>query len=156
MNVQIIAVGNKMPAWVVEGTNEYLRRFPSEFSVAFCEVPPDKRGKTVNLGKIKENEGNKCIAAIAKGNHVIALEVLGKTWDTATLAAQIERWKMDGRNISLLIGGPEGLSDKCRDVADQLWSLSPLTLPHPLVRVIVTEALYRAHSLTQNHPYHRE
>jgi 23S rRNA (pseudouridine1915-N3)-methyltransferase len=156
MNVQIIAVGNKMPSWVVEGTNEYLRRFPVEFSVSFCEIAPHKRGKTVNLNKIKEIEGDKCIAAIAKGNRVIALEVLGKTWDTPKLAEQINHWKMDGRNVSLLIGGPEGLSSKCRDVADQLWSLSPLTLPHPLVRVIVSEALYRAWSVTQNHPYHRE
>ncbi|MFT4654258.1 MAG: 23S rRNA (pseudouridine1915-N3)-methyltransferase [Kangiellaceae bacterium] len=156
MNVQIIAVGNKMPAWVVEGTNEYLRRFPWEFSVSFCEVSPHKRGKTVDLNKVKEAEGDKCIAAIAKGNRVIALEVLGKPWDTSKLATQINNWKMDGRNISLLIGGPEGLSEKCAEVADQHWSLSPLTLPHPLVRVIVTEALYRAWSLTQNHPYHRE
>lgn len=156
MNVQIIAVGNKMPAWVVEGTNEYLRRFPSEFSVNFTEVAPQKRGKTVNLAKVKEAEGDKCIAAIARGNKVIALEVHGKRWDTPTLAEQINDWKMDGRNISLLIGGPEGLSDKCRDIANQHWSLSPLTLPHPLVRVIVTEALYRAWSVTQNHPYHRE
>jgi 23S rRNA (pseudouridine1915-N3)-methyltransferase len=156
MNVQIIAVGNKMPTWVVEGTNEYLRRFPSEFSVSFSEIPPFKRGKTVNILKIQEAEGEKCIAAVAKGNQVIALEVLGKPWDTAKLATQINHWKMDGRNISLMIGGPEGLSDKCRDIADQSWSLSPLTLPHPLVRVIVAEALYRAWSLTQNHPYHRE
>lgn len=156
MNVQIIAVGNKMPSWVVEGTNEYLRRFPVEFSVNFCEIAPLKRGKTVNLAKIKEVESEKCLAAISKGNKVIALEVLGKKWDTLTLAKQIDFWKMDGRNISLLIGGPEGLSDECRKVADELWSLSPLTLPHPLVRVIVTEALYRAWSVTQNHPYHRE
>ena len=156
MNVQIIAVGNKMPVWVVEGTNEYLRRFPAEFSVRFHEISPQKRGKTVNLAKIKDIEGEKCIAAVAKGNQVIALEVLGKKWDTAGLAEQINQWKMDGRNISLLIGGPEGLSDECRIAADQLWSLSPLTLPHPLVRVIVTEALYRAWSVTQNHPYHRE
>jgi 23S rRNA (pseudouridine1915-N3)-methyltransferase len=156
MNVQIIAVGNKMPAWVVEGTNEYLRRFPAEFSVSFCEITSQKRGKTVDLNKIKEAEGDKCIAAIAKGNRVIALEVLGKQWNTPKLAEQINHWKMDGRNVSLLIGGPEGLSDKCRNLADQLWSLSPLTLPHPLVRVIVSEALYRAWSLTQNHPYHRE
>lgn len=154
--MQIIAVGNKMPVWVVEGTNEYLRRFPSDFSVGFCEITPQKRGKTVNLAKTKAIEGEKCIAAVAKGNQVIALEVLGKKWDTPALAKQIDQWKMDGRNISLLIGGPEGLSDDCRDIADQLWSLSPLTLPHPLVRVIVTEALYRAWSVTQNHPYHRE
>jgi 23S rRNA (pseudouridine1915-N3)-methyltransferase len=156
MNVQIIAVGNKMPTWVVEGTSEYLRRFPADFSVNFCEITPQKRGKTVNLAKIKDTEGEKCLAAVAKGNQIIALEVLGKKWDTPGLAKQIEQWKMDGRNISLLIGGPEGLSDECRSAADQLWSLSPLTLPHPLVRVMVSEALYRAWSVTQNHPYHRE
>jgi 23S rRNA (pseudouridine1915-N3)-methyltransferase len=156
MNVQIIAVGNKMPLWVVEGTNEYLRRFPAEFSVNFCEVAPQKRSKKVNLAKIKEAEGEKCINAIGKGNHVIALEVHGRQWDTTQLAQQITEWKMGGRNVSLLVGGPEGLSDRCTQVADQLWSLSALTLPHPLVRVILSEALYRAWSLTQNHPYHRE
>ena len=145
-----------MPSWVVEGTHEYLRRFPAEFAVDFTEIAPHKRGKTVNLAKIKEIEGEKCIAAIAKGNQVIALEVLGKTWSTYDLAKQMDLWKMDGRNISLLIGGPEGLSDGCRQIATQLWSLSPLTLPHPMVRVVVTEALYRAWSVTQNHPYHRE
>jgi 23S rRNA (pseudouridine1915-N3)-methyltransferase len=145
-----------MPNWVVEGTKEYLRRFPAEFQVYFQEISPLKRGKTVNTDNIKQIEGEKCLAAVAKGNHVIALEVLGKQWTTAKLADQIDRWKMDGRNVSLLIGGPEGLSDQCRQAASQLWSLSPLTLPHPMVRVIVTEALYRGWSLTQNHPYHRE
>lgn len=156
MHIQIIAVGNKMPHWVVEGTEEYLRRFPADFSVSFTEITPQKRGKTVNLEKIKEIEGNKCLQAIPKGNRIIALEVLGKAWTTPKLASQIETWKMDGRNVSLLIGGPEGLSDDCRNAAHQMWSLSPLTLPHPMVRVIVTEALYRAWSVTQNHPYHRE
>lgn len=156
MQIQIVAVGNKMPAWVVEGTNEYLRRFPADFSVSFTEITPQKRGKTVNIEKITEIEGMKCLQAIPKGNRIIALEVLGKAWTTPKLASQIEVWKMDGRNVSLLIGGPEGLSDDCRNAAHQLWSLSPLTLPHPMVRVIVTEALYRAWSVTQNHPYHRE
>ncbi|MGB3726152.1 MAG: 23S rRNA (pseudouridine(1915)-N(3))-methyltransferase RlmH [Glaciecola sp.] len=156
MQVQIIAVGNKMPAWVVEGCNEYLRRFMTEFAVYFTEITPHKRGKTVDLAKIKIAEGEKCLAAVPKGNKIIALEVLGKAWTTNQLAKQIDAWKMDGRNISLLIGGPEGLSDACRQAAEQMWSLSPLTLPHPMVRVIVTEALYRAWSVTQNHPYHRE
>ncbi len=156
MKIQVVAVGNKMPAWVVDGTNEYLRRFPSDFSVSFTEIPPIKRGKTVNIEKIKELEGEKCISAIGKSNRVIALEVLGKKWSTNDLATNINQWKMDGRNVSLLIGGPEGLSDACRKLASQHWSLSPLTLPHPMVRVIVTEAIYRAWSVTQNHPYHRE
>ena len=156
MQVQIVAVGNKMPTWVVEGTQEYLRRFPAEFTVKFTEITPIKRGKNVNLEKIKLSEGDKCLQAVDKGNKIIALEVLGKMWDTNKLAEQINHWKMDGRNVSLLIGGPEGLSNACRQAAEQLWSLSALTLPHPMVRVIVTEALYRAWSVTQNHPYHRE
>lgn len=145
-----------MPSWVVEGVKEYLRRFPVDFCVSLQEIAPLKRGKTVNIDNIKQIEGEKCLAAVAKGNHIIALEVLGKPWTTSQLAKQIENWKMDGRNVSLLVGGPEGLSDECRQAASQLWSLSPLTLPHPMVRVIVTEALYRAWSVTQNHPYHRD
>ncbi|MDT0594515.1 23S rRNA (pseudouridine(1915)-N(3))-methyltransferase RlmH [Glaciecola petra] len=156
MQVQIVAVGNKMPHWVVEGCNEYLRRFPSDFQVKLTEIAPLKRTKSSNLNKIKIDEGYKCLQAIEPSNKVIALEVKGNAWTTAKLAQQIENWKMDGRNISLLIGGPEGLSDACREKAELHWSLSPLTLPHPMVRVIVSEALYRAWSLTQNHPYHRE
>lgn len=156
MKIQIIAVGNKMPAWVVQGTNEYLRRFPKDFLVNFHEIAPLKRGKTTDVNRVKEIEGEKCLAAIPKGNKLITLEVLGRSWTTGELAKQINQWQMDGRNISLLIGGPEGLSDECSKQAEQKWSLSPLTLPHPMVRVIVTEALYRAWSLTQNHPYHRE
>ena len=156
MKIQIVAVGNKMPSWVINGTNEYLRRFPNDFNVSFTEIAPLKRGKTVNIEKIKELEGEKCISAIDKSNRVIALEVLGKKWSTGDLATNIENWQMDGRNVSLLIGGPEGLSSSCKKLASEHWSLSPLTLPHPMVRVIVTEALYRAWSVTQNHPYHRE
>lgn len=156
MQVQIVAVGNKMPHWVVEGCAEYLRRFPSDFKVKLTEIAPLKRAKSSNLDKIKIDEGSKCLQAIDSSNKIIALEVKGKALTTAKLAEQIENWKMDGRNISLLIGGPEGLSDECRQKAELHWSLSPLTLPHPMVRVIVSEALYRAWSLTQNHPYHRE
>lgn len=156
MQVQIVAVGNKMPHWVVEGCGEYLRRFPSDFQVKLTEIAPLKRTKSSSLDKIKIDEGKKCLQAIDPSNKIIALEVKGNAWTTAKLAQQIESWKMDGRNISLLIGGPEGLSDECRQKAELHWSLSPLTLPHPMVRVIVSEALYRAWSLTQNHPYHRE
>ncbi len=145
-----------MPNWVVEGTKEYLRRFSNDFSVNFHEVAPQKRSKTSDLNRIKEIEGDKCLEAVPKSNRIIALEVKGKPWTTPQLAKQIEAWKMDGRNVSLLVGGPEGLSQKCQQAASQWWSLSPLTLPHPMVRVIATEALYRAWSVTQNHPYHRE
>ncbi|WP_395344169.1 23S rRNA (pseudouridine(1915)-N(3))-methyltransferase RlmH [Ningiella sp. W23] len=156
MQIQVVAVGNKMPAWVVEGVNEYVRRFPPDCRLSFTEITLGKRSKSSNIEKLTFDEGQKCLASIPKGNQIIGLEVLGKQWTTANLAKQLESWKMDGRDVSLLIGGPEGLSKECKAAAHQQWSLSPLTLPHPMVRVIVAEALYRAWSLTQNHPYHRE
>ncbi len=145
-----------MPAWVVEGVNEYTRRFPPDCKLHFVEIAPLKRGKTSNIEKVTFEEGQKVLAAIPKGNRIIALEVDGKPWDTPALAKQLESWKMDGRDVSLMIGGPEGLSSECKAAAQQKWSLSALTLPHPMVRIIVAEALYRAWTVTQNHPYHRE
>lgn len=156
MQIQVVAVGNKMPSWVVEGVNEYVKRFPSDCRLSFTEVAPGKRSKTSNIQKAVFEEGQKCLQAVPKGNQIIALEVLGKFWTTQHLAQQLNAWKMDGRDVSLLIGGPEGLSEDCKKAAHQYWSLSPLTLPHPMVRIIVAEALYRAWSVTQNHPYHRE
>jgi 23S rRNA (pseudouridine1915-N3)-methyltransferase len=93
---------------------------------------------------------------VGKGNRIVTLDIPGTAWETPQLAQQLERWKQDGRNVSLLIGGPEGLAPACKAAAEQSWSLSPLTLPHPLVRVLVAESLYRAWSITTNHPYHRE
>jgi len=156
MQIQIVAVGNKMPAWVVEGVKEYTKRFGPDCKLYFTEIAPGKRGKTINIDKTVFDEGQRCLQSVAKGNRIVALEVTGKSWSTPMLAQQLERWKLDGRDVSLLIGGPEGLSAQCKAAAEQYWSLSDLTLPHPLVRVIVAEALYRAWSLTQNHPYHRE
>ena len=156
MRIQVIAVGNKMPDWVNTGTTEFLRRFPADMPVSFTEIPPGKRGKNADIKRILQKEGEAMIAAIGKSDKVVTLEVTGKPWDTPTLARQLDSWKMDGRDISLLIGGPEGLAPACCALAEQRWSLSPLTLPHPLVRIIVAESLYRAWSVTQNHPYHRE
>lgn len=156
MRIQMIAVGNKMPSWVVEGTQEYLRRFPADCQLYLSEIVAGKRGKNADIKRILEDEGNKCLQAVPKGNRIVTLEVLGQKWDTPTLAKQLDKWKMDGRDVSLIIGGPEGIAPQCLSVADQRWSLSALTLPHPMVRVIVAESLYRAWSVTQNHPYHRE
>lgn len=96
------------------------------------------------------------LAAVPKGNRIVTLDIPGKPWNTEQLAEQLERWKHDGRDTSILIGGPEGLSPACKTAAEQSWSLSPLTLPHPLVRIVMAESLYRAWSITANHPYHRE
>lgn len=156
MQIQMLAVGNKMPAWVNSGFEEYQKRFPRDMSLDLIEITPQKRGKKAELEKIKTQEGEALLAAIPKGNRIVTLEVHGRPWTTPQLAKQMAGWQMDGRNVSLLIGGPEGLSDACLAAAEQRWSLSPLTLPHPIVRVIVAESLYRAWSLNNNHPYHRE
>ncbi|QOH79055.1 23S rRNA (pseudouridine(1915)-N(3))-methyltransferase RlmH [Plesiomonas shigelloides] len=156
MKLQLVAVGTKMPAWVETGFQEYVRRFPKDMPFELLEIPAGKRSKNADIKRILEKEGEQTLAAIPKGNRIVTLDIPGKPWTTEQLAEQLERWKQDGRDVSFLIGGPEGLAPSCKAAADQSWSLSPLTLPHPLVRVVVAESLYRAWSITANHPYHRE
>lgn len=156
MKLQLVAVGTKMPDWVQTGFTEYLRRFPKDMPLELVEVSAGKRGKNADIKRILEKEGESMLAAIGKGNRIVTLDIPGQPWETPQLAQQLERWKQDGRDVSLLIGGPEGLSPACKAAAEQSWSLSALTLPHPLVRVLVAESLYRAWSITANHPYHRE
>lgn len=156
MRITIYAVGNKMPSWVNEGVNAFIKRFPSDMPVTFKEINPLKRGKNADIARITAQEGELMLQAVGKGQRIVTLEVTGKPWSTPELAKQLSSWKMDGRDVALLIGGPEGLAPQCIQAAEQKWSLSALTLPHPLVRIVVTESLYRAWSVTQNHPYHRE
>ena len=156
MKLQLVAVGTKMPDWVQTGFTEYLRRFPQDMPLELVEVSAGKRGKNADIKRILEKEGEAMLAATGKGNRIVTLDIPGQPWETPQLAQQLERWKQDGRDVSLLIGGPEGLSPACKAAAEQSWSLSALTLPHPLVRVLVAESLYRAWSITANHPYHRE
>ncbi len=145
-----------MPAWVNDGYDEYARRMPAEFSLELVEIPLGQRGKNADIDRIIKREGEQMLASVESSDYVIALEVNGRNWSTEKLAKQAETWQMAGRNVVLLVGGPDGLSDACRARADQQWSLSPLTLPHPLVRVLLAEQLYRAWSITRNHPYHRQ
>lgn len=155
MKIQLVAVGTKMPTWITQGFEEYQRRFPKEMPFELIEIPAGKRGKNADIKRILEQEGKAMLTACGK-NRIVSLDIPGKPWTTEQLAKQLEIWKQDGRDVSLLIGGPEGLSSECKSAAEQSWSLSALTLPHPLVRVVVVESLYRAWSLTTNHPYHRE
>jgi 23S rRNA (pseudouridine1915-N3)-methyltransferase len=155
MQIHLFAVGNRMPAWVTEGYEDYAKRLPRECELVLREIAPGKRGKNADLARIREEEGERILASLSRDDHIIALEVVGKPWDTVQLSTQVNDWMRDGRRIALLVGGPEGLSDTCRARASQLWSLSPLTLPHPIVRIIVAEQIYRAWSLLNNHPYHR-
>lgn len=145
-----------MPDWVQTGFTEYLRRFPKDMPFELVEIPAGKRSKNADIKRILEKEGEMMLAAAGKGNRIVTLDIPGQPWDTPHLAVQLERWKQDGRDVSLLIGGPEGLAPACKAAAEQSWSLSTLTMPHPLVWVLVAESLYRAWSITTNHPYHRE
>ncbi len=156
MIIRLIAVGHKMPSWVDTAYQEYARRLPRECKLELVEIAAAKRGKQADIARIMAKEADAIDAAIQPGDWVVALDVLGKSWSTPELAQQLTRWQNNGRNVSLLVGGPEGLTPELRARADQKWSLSALTLPHPLVRVVVAEALYRAWSVTVNHPYHRE
>lgn len=155
MRIRIIAVGTKMPDWVEQGYQEYLKRMPRDVSVEMLELPLAMRSKNSDIAKAMEREGDAMLASIGKGEQVIALDVKGKSWSTEQLAEQLATWKMSGANYCLLIGGPDGLAPAALALASVKWSLSPLTLPHPLVRILVIEQLYRACTILQNHPYHK-
>ena len=151
----ILAVGQKMPAWVEQGYQEFAHRMPVEARLEIKEIAPGKRGKNADIRRIVEEEGQKIIAAIPRGAHIVVLDVKGKSYSTEQLAGRMDEWMHCGQDICLLVGGPEGLSQACREMANEKWSLSSLTFPHPLVRVILAEQLYRAWSVLRNHPYHR-
>ena len=155
MRIHLIAVGSRMPAWVEAGYGDYAKRLPSECALQLHEVPAGRRGRNADLARLTREEGEKMLAAVPKGARVVALEVTGRPWSTEQLAEQMAVWRQEGRDVALLVGGPEGLAEACRERAERQWSLSPLTLPHPLVRIVVAEQLYRAWSILQGHPYHR-
>ena len=155
MQIYIIAIGNRMPSWVTEGYKEYAGRMPPECALKLIEIPADKRTKGADLKRISEKEGQRVLEAIPKNCKVIALEIQGMKCSTEKLATQLEDWMQVGRDVALLIGRPEGRSQECLKQAEQHWSLSPMTLPHPMVRVELAEQIYRAWSILKNHPYHR-
>lgn len=156
MRLSIVAVGSKMPGWVSQGVEEYGKRMPRELRLDWREVPLARRGKDANVKKLCEREAAQILKEIPAGDKVVALDVKGKRLSTPELARQLENWQMSGQNYSLLIGGPDGLAAQCLERADACWSLSDLTLPHPLVRILLAEQLYRAWTITVKHPYHRE
>jgi 23S rRNA (pseudouridine1915-N3)-methyltransferase len=155
VQLHLIAVGNRMPAWVEQGYQEYAKRLPPECALALHEIPAGKRGKNADIARLTRQEGEKMAAAIPKGARVVALEVGGRAWSTEQLSARLDSWMGEGRDVALLVGGPEGLEPGLSAAADERWSLSPLTLPHPLVRIVLAEQLYRAWSILKGHPYHR-
>ncbi len=151
--LRIVALGTRMPAWVQAGFEEYRKRMPRDFAVELRELALARRGADTARGV--EEEGHAVLAALAADELVVALEVGGQPWSTEELAARMGVWRDEGRRVAFVVGGPDGLSAACRERAAHCWSLSRLTLPHPLVRVVLMEQLYRAWSILVAHPYHR-
>jgi 23S rRNA (pseudouridine1915-N3)-methyltransferase len=156
VKIHLIAVGNRMPRWVAEGYEHYAKRLPDSFRLVLHEIDPIKRGKSISAARVKTLESARILNAIPKGSSCIALDERGKERTTKDLATEINRWMQAGRDMSLLVGGADGLAPECLERASSQWSLSAMTLPHGLVRVVLAEQLYRAWSLLNSHPYHRE
>jgi 23S rRNA (pseudouridine1915-N3)-methyltransferase len=155
MKINIIAIGNKMPSWVQASYGEYSKRLPDDCKLNLIEIPLLKQGKNPDLKRSIKYEEDKILTVISPKNTVIALDVKGKQWDTPELARHLKDWQQSGNDIDLVIGGPDGLSKACLARATTRWSLSHLTLPHPLVRIVLAEQLYRAWTILKGHPYHR-
>lgn len=155
MQIHIIAIGERMPAWVKAGYEEYARRLPRECRLLLQAIPASRRTKGADFRRLIEQEGARQLAAIPSRTRVIALDRTGKQMDTEALALELKKRLAGGDNLALLIGGPEGLAPACLQRADECWALSRLTLAHPVARVVLAEQLYRAWSIVNNLPYHR-
>ena len=155
MKARLISVGERMPDWVADGFAEYRKRLSRELPLELVEVSLGQRGKGRDATRAITDEGVAVLAALPKDAHVVALDGRGKPWSSEQLADELARWRMGGRDLAILIGGPDGHAADVLARADQRWSLGPLTLPHMLVRLVVAEQLYRATTILTGHPYHR-
>ena len=156
MRFYVIAVGNKMPEWITSGFGEYTRRMPREARIELVEIKPEARNSGKSTEQIMEAEAQRIRSALPATALQIALDEHGATPTTKQLAHQMQDWMQQGRDVAFLIGGADGLHESIKRAAHQLMALSAFTLPHGMVRVLLAEQLYRAHSLMHNHPYHRE
>jgi 23S rRNA (pseudouridine1915-N3)-methyltransferase len=155
VRIHLIAAGTRMPSWVTDGYSDYAGRMPPECKLVLKEIPLGASRSGGDARKAMQEEGSAMLAALPQGAGVTALDVRGKTLDTEALAKLLNRWLQEGRDQALLIGGPDGLAPECLAETESKLSLSALTLPHALVRVVVAEQIYRAWSILKNHPYHR-
>jgi 23S rRNA (pseudouridine1915-N3)-methyltransferase len=155
MRIHLLAAGARQPAWITAGFNEYAKRLPPECRLQLREIPLSAARQGADVVRAVRDESRKMLAALPRGAGMVALDVRGRSFSSEALAKQLDRWLQSGRDQALLIGGPDGLTDDCLQRAELKWSLSPLTLPHGLVRVLVAEQLYRAWSILKGHPYHR-
>lgn len=144
-----------MPRWVEEGWHTYAKRMPPELQLELVEIPLSTRSKNADIARLIRQEGDLMLAKVQPGETVVTLEVKGKAWSTEQLAVELDKWRNDARTVNLMVGGPEGLAQQVIERSDQKWSLSALTLPHPLVRILVGEQIYRAWTVLSGHPYHK-
>ncbi|SDU18704.1 23S rRNA (pseudouridine(1915)-N(3))-methyltransferase RlmH [Halopseudomonas salegens] len=155
MRIRLISVASRMPRWVEQGYQEYAKRLPPELPLELVEIPLGNRSKNADIARLMKREGEQMLAVTQPGERIVTLEVNGREWSTATLAEQLDNWRLDARTVNLMVGGPEGLAESVCQASEQRWSLSPLTLPHPLVRILLAEQLYRAWTILNRHPYHK-
>lgn len=155
LKFRLITVSNKAPYWINEGFQEYAKRLSSIMSFDVIEIPVEKRSSQKNIQPLIEKEGEKILATIKPQHTIIALDVQGKMWSTEELALRLKSWQLENKNIDFIVGGPDGLSTECLKKAQIKWSLSPLTLPHLFVRILIAEQIYRAWTILQGHPYHK-
>lgn len=156
MQIDLIAVGKRMPAWIESGVKEYAKRLPKLINFNLIEITPAVRGKSNIAENYKQKEEEKILAAISAESLIIVLDEHGRLISSQSLAGQLQNWIDNQQHISLIIGGADGLSKTILKKAHHTWSLSKMTLPHGLIRVMMVEQIYRAWTITQNHPYHRE
>ncbi len=156
MKLRIVAVGHKMPDWVTEGYAEYTKRMPREARIELVELKPEKRAGAKTGDQVLEAERSRIMAALPEDCEVVALDERGEPWTTVELSQALRRWMAEGRDAAFVIGGADGLHLEVKRRASRLLSLSRLTLPHGMVRVLLAEQLYRAMTIIQGHPYHRE
>ena len=156
MQIQVINVAQKMPVWVDTACNDYIRRLPRELSLKIVTLPLSSRKSKQPSANLKQRESALIIEKLARGSMNIALDENGDCWDSKKWSQQLKRWMFDFSQVNLIIGGPDGLSEDCLTACQQKVALGRMTMPHALVRVVLVEQLYRASTILQGHPYHRE
>ena len=156
MHIRLLAVGDRQPSWVDDAFAVYSGRLPREWKFRLDSIATARRGKNDKSGHAIETEGERILARLGADEQVVLLDERGKQMTSSGLATRLAGWQAEGRDLCFVIGGPDGVSVACRERANFIWSLSDLTLPHGLARVLFAEQLYRAWSLQAGHPYHRE
>jgi 23S rRNA (pseudouridine1915-N3)-methyltransferase len=155
MKIKIISLGEKPPKWVNDGFNEYKKRLSKSLALELIELPIAKRTKTGNPKLWMEQEAKTILNKLGDNEHLVILDVSSKIISTEELAVKMQNWRLNNPNVVILIGGPDGIDDSIKKIAKEKISISKMTFPHPIVRIIITEQLYRAYTILEGHPYHK-